>query len=651
MEIFVAQSAGFCFGVQRAIEKAKGSINDEGKVYTYGPIIHNKHVVGELEVMGIGIVNEINDVNIGDRIIIRSHGISRKEFEAMEEKNAEIVDATCPYVKHIHKIAEERYNAGYKIIIIGDSNHPEVKGVNGWCNNEGIIINDEADIINSSLKFDKICIVSQTTFNQEKWYILVGKLIKCAKEVLIYNTICSATQVRQDEANELSKKVDAMIIIGGKESSNSKKLYEICNANCSNTIFIEGEDELNIDDLKSYNKIGITAGASTPDYTINNVINKIRDLSNQENTNMELEENEKMSENKEMNGYTEEEQQYFMSFKRIYPGDIIEGRIITVTDSEIFVDLGYKSDGVLPASEISGVNVNLKEKFKAGDIVKAEVLSMNDGEGNVLLSRRAVEKDEVFKEIYKYKEEGREIDILIKASVKGGFSCQYGDIRAFMPGSLSGIGNDDVASYIGKRVKALIADVKERKREIEIIVSRKEIVRKEREVKKKELFEKMEEGQIYSGIVKSMINSGAFINIGDVDVFLPISELSWKRIHKPQDVLSEGQRVEILIIKVDRDEMKASGSLKRMKKEPFEEFIEKYNVGENIEGKVVRFADFGAFVELIDGVDGLIHISQIADRRINKPQEVLKIGQIVKAKIINIDIEGKKVSLSLKEEE
>lgn len=653
MEILVAKSAGFCFGVQRAVEKAEALGANEGGGYTFGPIIHNNQVVLDLKSKGVNVLENINDLNGGDKVIIRSHGISKEEYEGLKDKGANIVDATCPYVSNIHKIVEDRYKSGYQIVIIGDKEHPEVEGVNGWCDNKGIIIGSEDDINNIHGKYSRICIVTQTTYNQEKWKMLTSKLVDAAREILIYNTVCSATQIRQKEAMELSKTVDAMIVIGGRDSSNTKKLYEICRNECPNTFFIETCEELNVKEVEKFNRVGITAGASTPEYIIKKVIETLNGVSNENALiKREMEDNSRVMERENMNQYTGEENEYFMSFKKLYTGDIVEGKVIAVNKDEVFVDIGYKSDGILPASEIPGIEVDLKEKFKAGDTITIEILAMNDGEGNVLLSRKEVEKEEFVKLIKGYMDEAKVIEVSVKDVNKGGLSCQYGALRAFMPISQTGTSmGEDLSQFVGKKVEAQIIDIKEKRGNVEIVVSRKELVRNEREAKRKEAIEKMEEGQVCSGVVKAIIKSGIFVNIGAIDVFVPISELAWKRINTPNDVIAENDKTDVSIIKVDRENMKVSGSIKRLKKEPWEEFLEKYKVDDVIEGKVVRFAEFGAFVEILDGLDGLVHISNMADRRINKPQEVVKIGETIKVKIIKIEIESKRISLSIKDVE
>lgn len=653
MDITVAQNAGFCFGVKKAVDKAIKMSEEYDKAFTYGPIIHNRQVTENLKNRGVDIVDEIGDIKSGDRIIIRSHGISKGEQEEIKRKGAIIEDATCPYVKYIHGIVEEMHNKGYTVIIVGDPNHPEVRGLNGWCNNEAVIVNCLNDVYNINGQ-KKLCIVAQTTYNQEKWFMILNEIIKLSKHIVIHNTICNATELRQEEAIELSKQNELMIVIGGKESSNSRKLYEICSKYCNKALFIEDENELDLTELKNINKLGITAGASTPDYIVEGVVLKIM---NMENVNAE-EITQKISEPQaaaEVEKQEVSEEEYTMddysSYNQdVYTGSIVDGKVILVTDKEVFIDINYKSDGLLPKEEASFGEINLLEAFKVGDIIKVQVLKTNDGEGNVLLSRKAVEKGQYIEKIRSIKEEGTPVEILVTDNNKGGLDCRYGDIRAFMPLSLSGLHRDeDPAQLKGTRQMVLVSEIKERRGEFELIVSRKELLKKERQKKVEEFLESINEGDTCKGKVKSIISVGAFISTGAIDIFVPISEISWRRIGKPQDVLSEGQEVEVLIIKVNKEDKKITGSIKRMGKEPWEDFTSRFGEGDIIDVKIVRFAEFGAFAEIIDGVDGLIHISNIAEKHVNKPQDELKIGEIVKARIIKIENETKRVSLSLKD--
>ncbi|SKA83198.1 4-hydroxy-3-methylbut-2-enyl diphosphate reductase [Caloramator quimbayensis] len=650
MQITIAKSAGFCFGVQNAVQKAEDVALKGERAVTLGPIIHNSQVIENLKAKGVDVAEDISEINEQSKVIIRSHGISKEDYNRLMALNAEIVDATCPYVKNIHKIVQEKHDLGYKIIIIGDKEHPEVKGVNGWCENSAIIINS-LDDINIQKNFEKVCIVAQTTFNEEKWQEIVCSLIKISKEILIFNTICSATQVRQQEAKELSKKVDAMIVIGGKESSNTKKLYEICRENCPLTIFAETAEDIDLNLFKDVNSIGITAGASTPDYVIKEAVDKINNFNNKQQINIEKEK-KKVDKQNIVKNEPNEMDEYFTGYEEVYEDSIVNGTVLLVNDKEVFFDIGYKSDAVLPVEEASNFPVNLKEKFKVGDTFELQVIKMNDGEGNVLVSRKPLEKQEFIDKLYEYKEKGQYIDVAVIRENKGGLECQYGDVKAFMPVSQIGLVKDeDIKSYVGKKLSVKVIDVKERKNTVELVVSRRDLLKQEREKRASEFFERVKEGQVFKGTVKSMIDVGAFVNVGDVDVFVPVSEISWKRIKTPKDVLKESDTVELIIIKVNAEEKKVTGSIKRAGKEPWQEFIEKYKAEDVIDVKIVRFAEFGAFAEIIPGVDGLIHISNLSDRRINKPQDAVKIGQIVKAKVTGIDLESKRVSLSLKDVE
>lgn len=654
MQIYVAKSAGFCFGVQNAVQKAKEVAEKGDRAVTLGPIIHNRQVIEDLKARGIDLIEDISKIEGSQKIIIRSHGISKEDYDSLIAKNAIIIDATCPYVKNIHKIVQEKYNLGYKIIIIGDREHPEIKGVNGWCENSAIILNTVEDLNNIPKNIEKVCIVAQTTFNEEKWRNIICNLIGISKEMLIFNTICNATQIRQTEAKELSKKVDVMIVVGGKESSNTRKLYEICSENCPLTLFVESADEVDLNSIKNANSIGITAGASTPDYVIKEVVDKLNSISktnNEQNIKVKKE-NKKVEKENMITNENFEMDAYFKGYNEVYEDSIVKGTVILVNDKEVFFDIGYKSDAILPIEEASNFPVDLKEKFKVGDVYDLQVIKLNDGEGNVLVSRKALEKDEFVNKLYEYKEKEDYIDVIVAKENKGGLECQYGDVKAFMPVSQVGLSKDeDIKQYIGKKLKVKIIDIKEKKNDVEIVVSRKDIIKQEKDKRVNEFFENIKEGQSLKGAVKSIIESGAFVNVGDVDVFIPISEISWKRIKTPKEVLNEKDIVEFIIIKINKEDKKITGSIKRAGKEPWEEFIEKYKVDDVVDVKILRFAEFGAFAEIIPGVDGLIHISKLSEKRINKPQEVVKIGQIVKAKIINIDTVSKRVSLSLKDVE
>ncbi|WDU84490.1 S1 RNA-binding domain-containing protein [Caloramator sp. Dgby_cultured_2] len=462
------------------------------------------------------------------------------------------------------------------------------------------------------------------------------------------NTICSATEIRQKETEDISKKVDLMIVIGGKNSSNTRKLYEISKENCSNVMLIENADELNIEKIKQFNKIGITAGASTPQFVIEEVMNNLVSISNEDKITNDVFEKNKLE--TKIEDSNDMDLDYFSDFIKIEVGDVVRGKVLHVTDEEVYFDIGYKSDGILPKEEASNLQINLKEKFKIGEEYEVEIIKLNDGEGNVLLSRRSLEKEEFIENLKNYKHDGTLVDIEVIRVIKGGFECKIGELRCFMPLSHSGIDlvKDNPEDLVGKKLKANVLEVKEDGK-IEIIVSRREVARHERQQRSRNIILNLQEGMTQRGKVKTIIDSGVFVDTGDYDAFIPVSELSWKRIQKPSDVIKIGDIVEFIIIKLDKALGKVTGSIKRTMETPWEKFIKKYSVEDIVEGKIVAFAEFGAFVELEEGVQGLVHISNMSHIRINKPQDIAKIGQKVKVKIIDIDYENKRISLSIKD--
>lgn len=632
MEVIVAKSAGFCFGVKNSIDKVN-SIGRDKKIKTYGPIIHNKQVVEDLRQKGIDILDDISKATKDMSVVIRSHGISKNEVKSLESKGADIVDATCPFVKNIHRIVDKKCNEGYKIIIIGDANHPEVKGISGWCENS-IVIEQIEDTEN--IKGMKICVVAQTTFNREQWTKIVSSLIGKTKEMVVFDTICSATDERQTEVKKISSEVDAMIIIGGKDSSNSRKLYEISKENCEKSFFIETEEELDLEDIKDCNKLGITAGASTPKYLIDGVIKKINNLQLDISVEKQMEE---ISEN--------DFDKYFEKMESIHVGSIVTGTVLSVSNKEMYVDIGYKSDAILEIHNLSFDGDSLKDIYSNGDVIEAKVIKMNNKDGNVVLSRLSIEQKDELEKINVFKESEEEIEVLFKEEIKGGYKGVFKNFKVFMPSSLSG--TRDSKDILNKKIRVRISDIKNERKEVQLIVSRKEIVQEEKAGKLIEVFNSIKEGDEVSGEIKAIIDAGLFINIGEVDVFIPKAEASWIRNISINEEFKVGNKVKAILIKVDKENKKVSGSIKRLEKEPFENMILKYKEDDIIPVKVLRFTDFGAFVEVVKGVDGLVHISKISDSRIEKPQEALKLGQSVNAKIIKIDNETKKVELSIRD--
>ncbi|WMJ81926.1 bifunctional 4-hydroxy-3-methylbut-2-enyl diphosphate reductase/30S ribosomal protein S1 [Clostridium sp. MB40-C1] len=631
--IILASKAGFCFGVKRAVDKALSARKENhNTIYTLGPLIHNKDVVNYLESKNINSIDfeNIDKLNEKDVIVIRSHGTTPHVIDKLKEKKLTIIDSTCPHVSKIHHEVEKYHKLGYDIVIVGDSSHPEVIGINGWCDNSALITKDGSNIENI---LKKVCIVSQTTEKQENWEKVINVIVSKCREFVAINTICSATHIRQKSAWNLSKKVDTMIVIGGYHSSNTTKLYELCKQNCKNTIHVENSGEIPDEIIKTSKNIGVTAGASTPDWIIKEAITKM-------NENRELEFNEQLA---------------FMEQNdvQIAVGDKIKGQIISLNEREAFVNIGYKKDGFLPLKEVTNdENVKLTDLFNIGDQIEAKVISLKNDDGYVVLSKIEIEREKAYSDIKEAFNNKTNLKVQIKETVKGGLIAKYNGARVFIPASHLELHHvDNLASYIGKTLDVNIIEYKPQRKGTRIVASRRDLLIKEKEAKEVNVWESLEKGKIVEGEVKRLTKFGAFVDINGIDGLLHVSQISWGRIEKPEDVLKVRDKVKVCILDLDKDNRKLSLSIKSLIPNPWLNVEEKYPIGNVVLGKVVRFADFGAFIEIEPGVDGLVHISEISHKRINKPNEVLNIGDEVKAKILNVSNAEKRISLSIKEVE
>lgn len=639
MEIILAKSAGFCFGVNRAIEAVYAEAG-KGKVYTYGPIIHNKEVTKDLEKKGVFSIDSFEGIEEGT-VVLRSHGVGKAVYDEAAKKNLRIIDGTCPFVKKIHDIVKKEYESGKKIIIVGDPSHPEIIGINGWCENSAYIIPAEE----YAERFDgekNACysLVVQTTFRKKRFDEICGILKDKLCNIKIYDTICSATETRQKEAVELSKKTDKMIVIGDKKSSNTQKLYEICKNNCPNTYNIETFSDLVLNNFNENDKIGVTAGASTPPAIIKEVIGN-------------------MSENQNVNANTIEEgeelsfqQMLDASLVSLHTGDIVKGTVIGISSNEeVSVNLNYKSDGIIPAGEFSSNPAEVPSKMlQPGDEIEVFVVRVNDGDGNVLLSKKRIESMKGMDDIQKAYDEKTTVEGKVTDVVKGGIIAVVNGVRVFIPSSqVSNKFVDDLNVFKGQTLEFNIIELDKSKRRI--IGGRKALIEKEAAAKKEALFAQIEVGKKVTGTVSRITDFGAFVNLGGIDGLIHISEMSWGRITNPREFLKEGDTVEVVVLDADKEKGKISLSLKDVTPNPWLSAEEKYAVGSIVEGKVVRMVPFGAFVELEPGVDGLVHISQISEERIEKPEDKLTIGETVKVKVLEVNAEAKKISLSKKQAE
>lgn len=632
--IRVAESAGFCFGVKRAIEMAYEAIGVEPKLYSYGQLIHNKTVTDDLASKGLEIVESLDGLTEGT-LLIRSHGVGKALYDEAEAKGLKILDGTCPFVKKIHIIVHDKLAEGMGIIIVGDGTHPEVIGINGWCENTAVILEDEEAAKTKEIpEKEKYAVVVQTTFRQAKFDKILEILQDRGINMEIHNTICSATEKRQTEAEELSKTVDKMIVIGGKNSSNTQKLVEICAKNCGNTVHIETICDLVLNNFGKDDKIGITAGASTPPAIIKEVVVTMSEAL--ENAVQNL-------------GGSEEatfEQMLEESLVTLHTGDVVKGTVIQVVNEEVSVNLGFKSDGIIARGEFSSDPTVIPSKtVQPGDEIEVFVVRVNDGDGNVMLSRKRIEAQKGIEEIEAAYNEKAVVTGTVTSVVKGGLIAVVNGVNVFIPSSqVSNRFIEDLSVFNGQELEFNIIEVDRVKRRF--IGGRKALVEQEIAAKRAALFETIQAGSRVNGTVSRLTDFGAFVDLGGVDGLIHISEMSWGRISNPKEVLKEGQEVEVFVLDVDKEKGKISLSLKDADKNPWKLAAEKYAVGSIVEGKVVRMVPFGAFVELEPGVDGLVHISQIANKHVVKPEDELKVGEIINVKVLEVNPEQKKISLS-----
>jgi len=628
MEIKIANSAGFCFGVEKAVNTAFSLASREGSnIYTLGPIIHNKSVINELNGKGIKAVTSIDEIKEEDAtVIIRAHGVPRSVYEELSRRNFNVVDATCPFVKKIHRIVEKYSREGYKIIITGDKNHPEVIGTKGWCENDAYVIDNVEDLKNINREEGIFCLVSQTTFNKEKWNEILNLYKLLFDKSLYFDTICSATSIRQLEAAEIASEVDLMIVIGDRNSSNTMKLFEICSKSCNRTVLIETPGQLAGMDFSNINKIGITAGASTPD----EVIREVTKIMSEVNTN----------DNNIFATLLEE------SLTTLSGGEIVKGPIVRIDNTGAYVDLGFKYEGFIPIEEF-------QEDPVVGEEVEAIVIRVNDKDGEVLLSKKRIDSKKSLKNIEESFNNQTPINVKITNVVKGGLVASAGGIRVFIPASqVSDKYISDLESFLKKNIDVIIIDYKKGKKgQSKIVGSHRLVLTKAKEKAEGELWSNIEKGKVYKGVVKSLTSFGAFVDIGGVDGLVHLSELSWSKIKHPSEVVNVGDEIEVTVLDFDKENKKISLGYKKEEDNPWLKVEERYKLGDVVKCKVVRFVPFGVFVELENGIDGLVHISQISNVRLNRASEVLNIGQEVEAKIVEMDPAKKKINLSIKEVE
>ena len=634
MRVEVAKTAGFCPGVKRAVDMVEAAAMSGVPTVTYGPIIHNHHVVERFAAMGVHQVEHYDEVQPGTQVVIRSHGVSRAVYEGLNSRGAVIQDATCPYVKRIHQIVSKGSEQGRCPIIIGIPTHPEVEAIAGWCRDPHVF--ETAEELENWLTEEPerqqrpLIMVSQTTSTEKLWKNCVETIKKLCTNCEIFDTICSATEKRQNEAARLAQRCESMIVIGDRNSSNTKRLREICSEVCKHTCLIDSGADLSAADYIGTSSVGITAGASTPEWIIKEVYNIMRDEIKTEATE---------------ESFDQLLEQYD---KSLNTGDKVTGIVTGITPTEIAVDLGTKHAGYIPYSEVSDdPNAKPEEMFQVGQEIEVYVIRVNDAEGTVALSKKKLDAQKNWDEIEQACEDKTVVEGFVTEQNKGGLVASVKGIRVFIPASQTGVPkNGDMGALVKTTVKLKITEVnRPRKR---VVGSIRAVTAEARKAAAEKIWAEIEVGKKYQGVVKSLTSYGAFVDIGGVDGMVHVSELSWSRIKSPADVVAVGDEIEVYVISFDPEKRKISLGYKTDETNPWTIFTNNYHVGDVCEVKIVKLMTFGAFAEIIPGIDGLIHISQIADRRIGKPEDVLAEGDTVDVKIIDIDTEKKRISLSIR---
>ena len=631
MRIRVAKSAGFCYGVRRAVEMAERAAA-QGPVYLLGHITHNDHVIRRLEELGAVTISAPEEAPEGATVLIRAHGEPDSTFQALQARGCRVLDATCPNVTRIHEIVRDAEARGRMPVIVGEADHPEILGilgcasrgrvVSGWDELEQIM-EKEPDFFGLPLTF-----VSQTTAILAKWEKIVENTKKVCTNAEFFDTICNATSRRQSEALELAGQCDAMIVIGDQKSSNTRKLTQLCASRCPMVVQAERGRGVDREQFGRIGTLGITAGASTPEWIIKEVSNKMSDEI------MEIEQSfaEMLEE----------------SFKILNTGDRVTGTVAAITPTEVQVELGVKYPGTIPLSELSDdPDVKVEDIAKVGEEIEAIVMLVSDRDCVVKLSKKRLDADKNWETVENAVENKDVLEGVITEENKGGLVASVKGIRVFIPASQSGKPRGaDLSEMVKTRVQLRITEVNRARRRV--VGSIRAVAAEARAAAAAAIWDNIEVGKRYSGTVKSLTSYGAFVDIGGVDGMVHISELSWSRIKTPSEVVSVGDPIEVYVISFDPDKKKISLGVKDHSQEPWTVFTEKYAVGDVASVRVVKLMTFGAFAEIVPGVDGLIHISQLADHRVEKPEDVVHEGDTVDAKITAIDEEHKKVSLSIR---
>ncbi len=712
MRVLFAKHSGFCFGVSRAIEMVNKAAETDARVFTFGKIIHNEGVVRALEARGIYAVESVDALQAGDTLVIRAHGAPPEVFRAAAEKGVRVIDATCPFVKRIHRIVERATEAGERVAILGKPTHPEVIGIRSRAGDDAVVLTGEADA--EAFRHDgPLTFVSQTTAKAEGYDTVLSVLRRRVPALHAYCTICDTTRQRQAEAEMLAGRCTRILVLGSEISANTCALRDLCKKTCEKVEIIDNIDKIPLAKIQDDDIIGIIAGASTPTAMIREVKQVMSELEKTtvetieaeapaevvaETTEQVVAEAEQAVEEtaaeateavEEVKETVEEapaaveeaaeavveeaaetveeatapvaveaeaeaepetfEQAFEKTVKRIRPGQMITGTVLQIVDGEVFVNIGYKADGVIPKGEFSAdPEVRAEDVVKEGDSIDVEVLMVNDGEGNVRLSRKNVEGRKLMDEMFAEDVEGKTFEAVVKEVVKGGLIADINGVRAFIPAShVSTKYVENLNDYVGKQVKVKVLEADKAKKRI--VASIKQVLIEEAKAAKAAKWDALVVGEKVHGVVRRITDFGAFVDIGGLDGLVHVTDCAWGRVKHPSDALSIGQEIEVLILRVDREKEQIGLGYKQLQPKPWTKAAEKYPIGSIVEGKVVRIVPFGAFVALEPTIDGLIHISQVGIHRIEKVEDEIKVGDIVRCKVLDVNVEAKRISLSRKD--
>ena len=663
--VILAKSAGFCFGVSRSVKMAEELLKSR-PCKSLGPLIHNEEVVSDLARRGLEVISDPSEVRPGDRVMIRSHGVSQAVEDALRAAGAEITDATCPNVSRIHRLVAEASANGRQVIVIGTAGHPEVQAICGRCT-EPVVVGNAAELANwlennVDKRTEPITVVVQTTQTENNLRECEKLIKKWCTKAEIFDTICFATSIRQEEAVKLASACGAMVVIGGKNSANSLHLAELCAERCANTQFVENSAQLDTGVLRDVKTIGMTAGASAPSWIIKEVLDKMSDeIMIQENpeaapveeapvqaVEQPAEEAAPAVEAEAAPAEKSFDEMLEDSLKTIYNGDKVSGVVVAITPTEVSIDLGTKYSAFIPTTEFTeDGEVKLEDAVHVGDTVEAIVVRVNDVEGTAQLSKKRMDAVKNWADIEAAQEAGTVVEGTVTEENKGGVVVSVKGIRVFVPASQSGLPKDTpMTQLVKQKVRLKITEVNRGRRRV--VGSIRAVLQKERREKAEAVWNEIEVGKVYHGVVKSLTSYGAFVDIGGIDGMVHVSELSWSRIKNPAEVVSVGDELDVYVIGFDKEAKRISLGYKKAEDNPWTKFVNTYKVGDIAQVKVVKLMPFGAFAEVMPGVDGLIHISQIANRRIGKPDEVLSVGDVVDVKITAIDNDKQKISLSIR---